>query len=89
MTKLLYVTPEMLSCSSRLRRVLQELSAARPRRVARLVIDEAHCVSAWGHDFRPDYKDLGKMRSVLGKHVPLLALTATATQRCRDEVCAT
>ncbi|KAF2738012.1 hypothetical protein EJ04DRAFT_487240 [Polyplosphaeria fusca] len=83
--QLLYVTPEMLSMNQRMISVLQEMH--RKRRLARVVIDEAHCVSQWGHDFRPDYKALGDvMRQFTG--VPIIALTATATQLVRSDVVA-
>ena len=70
-TALLYVTPERF-------RVPGFLDALKERGVARMAVDEAHCVSHWGHDFRPDYLQLGKIRQALG-HPPCLALTATAT----------
>ncbi|KAI1376378.1 hypothetical protein F4677DRAFT_419761 [Hypoxylon crocopeplum] len=75
--QLLYVTPEMINKSQKF---LDSLNALyRNKKLARLVIDEAHCVSQWGHDFRPDYKELGSFRySFPG--VPIMALTATATQ---------
>src|SRR5205814_2329237 len=52
---------------------------------ALMVVDEAHCVSEWGHDFRPDYLELGRRRSELG-NPPLLALTATAAPPVRREI---
>src|SRR5690606_33366969 len=53
--------------------------------VACLAIDEAHCVSERGHDFRPEYRHLAKLRSLLPE-IPLMALTATATSRVRDDI---
>jgi ATP-dependent DNA helicase RecQ len=73
--ELVYVSPERLE-SARVRRSLMG--------VARVVIDEAHCVSEWGHDFRPEYARLGWLKEALS--VPLMALTATATPRVRTHV---
>ncbi|KAI5923298.1 hypothetical protein F4810DRAFT_669674 [Camillea tinctor] len=75
--QLLYVTPEMINKSKHFLNGLETLY--RNKKLARLVIDEAHCVSQWGHDFRPDYKELGSFRERF-PGVPLMALTATATQ---------
>lgn len=74
--QLLYVTPEMINKSTAFLDGLRTLH--RNKKFARLVIDEAHCVSQWGHDFRPDYKELGQIRLQF-PGVPIIALTATAT----------
>jgi ATP-dependent DNA helicase RecQ len=73
-----FVTPEQLRSAA----VRHRLAAARP---ALLVVDEAHCVSMWGHQFRPDYLLLGAARRELGQPT-VLALTATATPLVREEV---
>ena len=81
--QLLYVTPEMISKSQAMVSAFQDLH--RRRRLARIVIDEAHCVSQWGHDFRPDYKLLGELRQQFSG-VPVIALTATATENVKIDV---
>ena len=81
--QMLYVTPEMVNNSQALVRALQDLH--RRRKLARIVIDEAHCVSQWGHDFRPDYKSLGELRRQFSG-VPVMALTATATENVKVDV---
>lgn len=79
--KLLYCTPERFRVGDFLERI-------RGAGVRRLAVDEAHCLSQWGHDFRPDYQRLGDVRRALGD-VPCLALTATATPQVQDDIRAT
>ncbi|KAJ0426520.1 hypothetical protein BJY00DRAFT_272372 [Aspergillus carlsbadensis] len=81
--ELLYITPEMINKNLAFAERLETL--ADKRRLARIVIDEAHCVSQWGHDFRPDYKELGGLRARL-PGVPMMALTATATENVKADV---
>lgn len=81
--ELLYITPEMITKSQALISALRDLY--RRGKLARIVIDEAHCVSQWGHDFRPDYKALGDVRSQFAG-VPVMALTATATENVKVDV---
>jgi ATP-dependent DNA helicase RecQ len=76
---LLYVAPERL-------RNPRFLEAIRATPVQLLAVDEAHCISEWGHDFRPDYARLGLFREALGG-VQTVALTATATPRVRQDIC--
>ena len=75
--KILYLAPERLASSA-----MQ--SALFRFNVTSLVVDEAHCVSQWGHDFRPDYLRIGELRKSLG--VPLAAFTATADKETRQEI---
>ena len=77
--KLLYLAPERLA-SGAMDRVLARAG------VRLIAVDEAHCVSQWGHDFRPDYLRIGALREALG--VPLAAFTATADAETRDEIVA-
>lgn len=81
--KLLYVTPERLAKSKRFMANLQKCFAE--GRLQRIAIDEVHCCSQWGHDFRPDYKFLGILSSMFPK-VPILGLTATATAHVLNDV---
>ncbi|CAH1247586.1 BLM [Branchiostoma lanceolatum] len=81
--KLLYVTPEKICSSDKLLSTLKSLYQR--GLLDRFVIDEAHCVSQWGHDFRPDYKKLCVLRKSF-PGVPMMALTATATPRVRRDI---
>lgn len=76
--KLIYVAPERL-------RNPKFLEAIRATPIQLLAVDEAHCISQWGHDFRPDYSRLGQFREWLGG-VQTVALTATATPRVRQDI---
>lgn len=76
--KLFYITPEMVMRSSKFQNALQIL--VKTGRLSRFVIDEAHCLSQWGHDFRPDYKLLGFFKEQYPS-IPIMALTATANNR--------
>ncbi len=75
--KLLYIAPERLASAS-------ALPLLRRAKVTAIAVDEAHCVSQWGHDFRPDYLRIGELRRALG--VPLAAFTATADEETRAEI---
>jgi ATP-dependent DNA helicase RecQ len=81
--RLLYVAPERLvgEGSDRLRRLLRECG------VRFIAIDEAHCISQWGHDFRPEYRQLGRLRDEFAG-VAMHAFTATATERVRRDIVA-
>lgn len=76
--KFLYVSPERLQTE-----LMRE--RAKKMKIALLVVDEAHCVSEWGHDFRPPYLRIPQFRDIINK-VPLIALTATATEDARKDI---
>jgi ATP-dependent DNA helicase RecQ len=76
--RMLYVAPERLMLDKFLERALSW-------NIAQFAIDEAHCISEWGHDFRPEYRELKKLRTHF-PDVPMMALTATATERVRADI---
>ena len=76
--RILYVSPERLAIDG-FRAFLDRLE------VSLIAVDEAHCISEWGHDFRPDYRNLKALRRLVPK-APVIALTATATQRVREDI---
>ncbi len=78
--KLLYLAPERLSMPG-VQAFLKKLQ------ISLLAVDEAHCISEWGHDFRPDYRHLKNLRSLF-PDTPVMALTATANARVRDDIVA-
>ena len=78
-TKLLYVAPESLSKS-------ETIAFFKTVTISFLAIDEAHCISEWGHDFRPEYRNLRIILEQLEQHVPIIALTATATPKVQEDI---
>lgn len=78
--KLLYVSPERLSSD------IFQAKMVRMRKVSMVVVDEAHCISQWGYDFRPSYLQIAQMRHLLPADVPVLALTATATPKVVEDI---
>lgn len=78
-TKLLYVAPESLTKEENIH-LLQEI------KISFYAIDEAHCISEWGHDFRPEYRRIRPIIETIGEKVPIIALTATATQKVQHDI---
>ena len=78
-TKLLYVAPETLTKDENVE-FLQSV------KVSFVAIDEAHCISEWGHDFRPEYRNLKKIIERIGENIPKIGLTATATPKVQEDI---
>tara|TARA_B100000575_G_scaffold157965_1_gene126144 strand:+ start:13572 stop:15761 length:2190 start_codon:yes stop_codon:yes gene_type:complete len=78
-TKLLYVAPESLTKS-------QTIDFLKSVTISFLAVDEAHCISEWGHDFRPEYRNLKYIVEQFDQKIPIIALTATATPKVQEDV---
>ena len=78
-TKLLYVAPESLTKEEYVEFLLQQT-------ISFVAIDEAHCISEWGHDFRPEYRNLKTIIQRIGDNIPIIGLTATATPKVQEDI---
>ena len=78
-TKLLFVAPESLAKE-------ENLAFLKSTKLSFLAVDEAHCISEWGHDFRPDYRNLRFMLKQIDQDLPVIALTATATPKVQEDI---
>jgi ATP-dependent DNA helicase RecQ len=78
-TKLLYVAPETLTKQ-------ENLEFFSDLKISFFAVDEAHCISEWGHDFRPEYRRLREMMEVINPDIPMIALTATATPKVQSDI---
>ena len=78
-TKLLYVAPESLAKN-------ETIDFFKKINISFLAVDEAHCISEWGHDFRPEYRNLRFIAEKINKKIPIIALTATATPKVQDDI---
>lgn len=78
-TKILYVAPESLVKE-------ENIDFLKTIKVSFVAIDEAHCISEWGHDFRPEYRKIRKMIDAIEENIPLMALTATATPKVQTDI---
>jgi ATP-dependent DNA helicase RecQ len=78
-TKLLYIAPETLTKDD-------TIEFFKTAKISFVAVDEAHCISEWGHDFRPEYRRIRKMIDDIGNKIPLIALTATATPKVQTDI---
>jgi len=78
-TKLLYVAPESLAKGA-------NIDFLKSIKISFLAVDEAHCISEWGHDFRPEYRNIRKILDQFSQKIPIIALTATATLKVQDDI---
>jgi ATP-dependent DNA helicase RecQ len=78
-TKLLYVAPETLTKE-------ENIEFFQNSEISFVAVDEAHCISEWGHDFRPEYRRIRLMLDAVARHVPIMALTATATPKVQQDI---
>ncbi|MVN20767.1 DNA helicase RecQ [Mucilaginibacter arboris] len=78
-TKLLYVAPESLT-------KLENIEFLQLVKLSFVAVDEAHCISEWGHDFRPEYRKIRQVISNIGENIPIIALTATATPKVQQDI---
>ena len=78
-TKLLYVAPESLSKQ-------ENIDFFKSIKISFLAVDEAHCISEWGHDFRPEYRNLRIILEQFNQRIPIIALTATATPKVQEDI---
>ncbi len=78
-TKLLYVAPESLTKE-------ENVEFLRSVKISFLAVDEAHCISEWGHDFRPEYRNLRLIINRIGDNIPIIGLTATATPKVQEDI---
>src|SRR5690606_3843494 len=78
-TKMLYVAPESLTKE-------EYIQFLREVKISFVAIDEAHCISEWGHDFRPEYRNLKTIIKQLGEGIPVIGLTATATPKVQEDI---
>ena len=78
-TKLLYVAPESLTKD-------EYVEFLQKQKISFMAVDEAHCISEWGHDFRPEYRNLKNIIERIGSDIPIIGLTATATPKVQEDI---